>query len=40
VRDICYMKIAWTILVNLCIHVYVGFYNIIYIQHIEMVLKI
>jgi hypothetical protein len=38
--DLCYMKIAWTILVNLYIPVYVRFYNIIYIQHTEMVLKI
>jgi hypothetical protein len=37
-RGICY-KIAWTIIINLCILVYLGFYNIIYI-YIYNILKI
>lgn len=34
-RNICFMKIAWAIHVNLCLLVYLVFYNIVYTKHNE-----
>lgn len=35
-----FYEITWPVHINLCMHVHLVFYNIIHIQHTEMVLKI
>jgi hypothetical protein len=44
VRSLCegytFYEIGWPVHINLCIPMYLVFYNTIHIQHTEMVLKV